>query len=353
VVPPTVKEPFLEIAKNALRRKAATRWSAAQIAERLNPNALAAKAAAGAATSATATSSAPAVVTPGATTGATPQAASMAQVASGTSPAVPPRVSQPVEPISVPLSKEPAVPLAKQPKAAMPPIHVTAPSPRRAERSAFVLPNYALPVFLVALILVGAIALPKILRNRTVPESSASSAPAAVASKPANDAVKTAAPVETPAPTASASSKPAAREDAKNIVPPPTKPAGEPAAAPAVMRTTESTATAKTRNSSDAQGRGEVLDQELPQVPAKALSTISGTVRVVVKAHVDAAGQVAAAELQEPGPSRYFADKATQAAQRWVFNSPEVNGRSVESDWLIRFEYTRDGVKAIPQQVSP
>jgi len=96
-----------------------------------------------------------------------------------------------------------------------------------------------------------------------------------------------------------------------------------------------------------------VLDQELPQVPSKALATITGTVRVVVKAHVDAAGQVAGVELQEPGPSRYFADKATQAAQHWVFNSPEVNGRSVESEWLIRFEYTRDGVKAIPQQVAP
>jgi len=42
-----------------------------------------------------------------------------------------------------------------------------------------------------------------------------------------------------------------------------------------------------------------------------------------------------------------------EAAQHWLFNSPEVNGRSVESDWLIRFEYTRGGVKAFPQQVMP
>jgi len=72
-----------------------------------------------------------------------------------------------------------------------------------------------------------------------------------------------------------------------------------------------------------------------------------------VKAHVDAVGQVAGAELQDSGPSRYFADKSVEAAQHWLFNSPEVNGRSVESDWLIRFEYTRGGVKAFPQQVMP
>lgn len=95
------------------------------------------------------------------------------------------------------------------------------------------------------------------------------------------------------------------------------------------------------------------MDQALPQVSAKALSTISGTVRVVVKAHVDAAGEVTAADLEESGPSAYFADKAVKAAQRWVFSSPEVQGRSVESDWLIRFEYKRDGVKAFPQQVTP
>jgi TonB family protein len=96
-----------------------------------------------------------------------------------------------------------------------------------------------------------------------------------------------------------------------------------------------------------------VLDQTLPQVSAKALSTINGTVRVVVKAHVDEAGQVTDAQLQEPGPSQYFADKAVQAAQRWVFSSPEVHGHSAASDWLIRFEYTQDGVRAFPQEVTP
>ena len=119
------------------------------------------------------------------------------------------------------------------------------------------------------------------------------------------------------------------------------------------MRSTEDAPAPKTRNSRDAQGHGEVLDQTLPQVSAKALSTITGTVRVVVKTHVDAAGEVTGAELQEPGPSQYFADKAVQAARHWVFNSPEVNGRSVESDWLIRFEYKHDGVKAYPEQLTP
>ena len=359
VIPQVVREPFLEIARHALRRKSANRWTAAQIAERLNPNAVAAKAAvAGAAASGTATSSVPAAETPIATMASSPQSVSMAQAAPVMVPPAPSRVSGSVEPLSVPLSKEPAVPLAKQAKPTVPPMHAAPPAPNRAERQTFVLPNYALPAFLIALILLGAIVLPKILRNRPVSQPATKAAPVSVANKPPNEPVK---PLATPAvpksettnPVDNATSKTAAQEDAKSIVPPAAKEPDIPTPAPAVMRTKDSATAVKARSSSEPQGRGEVLDQELPQVPSKALSTITGTVRVVVKAHVDAAGQVAGVELQEPGPSRYFADKATQAAQHWVFNSPEVNGRSVESEWLIRFEYTRDGVKAIPQQVAP
>jgi hypothetical protein len=353
VIPSLVREPFLEIAKHALRRKPEARWTSAQVAERLNPSTIAVRAvaasAAARATAASGTSAVPASAIP-----PVPQAASVAHVASITPPAPSvAHVSPRVEPLSVPLSKEPAVPLAKQPRPAVPPAQATPPSPKPAERQTFVLPNYALPVFLIALVLVGAIVLPKMLRNRTVAQSSASPAPAPGSGKPVSDAGRLPAPLAEPPSAANPAPKPAAREEARNFTPPPAKAAETRTPAPAVMRTTDSAVPAKTRNSSDAQGRGEVLDQELPQVPSKALVTISGTVRVVVKAHVDAVGQVAGAELQESGPSRYFADKSVEAAQHWLFNSPEVNGRSVESDWLIRFEYTRGGVKAFPQQVMP
>jgi TonB family protein len=91
----------------------------------------------------------------------------------------------------------------------------------------------------------------------------------------------------------------------------------------------------------------------LPEAPAKALSTIQGTVRIVVKANVDASGRVSEAVLDTPGPSRYFADKALEAVQKWVFSSPVVDGHSVPSEWLIRFEFTPDGVKAYPSQTQP
>ena len=335
VISSDVREPFLEIARNALRRKPQLRWTSEQIAERLNPSAVPAKAAAAGVSARTASSTA--AVAAG-TTAVVAQSASVAQAVSVTP--VPVATSPRVEPLSVPLSKEPAVPLAKQPRPPAPPVQVSAAGPKQGKREALVLPNYALPLFLFVVILVGGIALVKILRshgdaNPAVGTAPAKSAPAAETTKP---------PAARAEKVAAASAEP---------TPPPASKSANPAPAPAVVRSAESAPVAKASNSSDAQGRGEVLEQALPQVPAKALSTVNGTVRVGVKVHVDAAGQVAGAELQEPGPSKYFADKAVQAAQHWVFTSPEVNGHSTESDWLIRFEYTRDGVKAFPQQLTP
>lgn len=91
----------------------------------------------------------------------------------------------------------------------------------------------------------------------------------------------------------------------------------------------------------------------MPDVPGKALSTIQGTVRVTIKANVNASGRVSEAVLDNPGPSRYFADKALAAARQWEFSSPVVDGRNMPSEWLIRFEFTREGVNAYPSQVQP
>ena len=95
------------------------------------------------------------------------------------------------------------------------------------------------------------------------------------------------------------------------------------------------------------------MDQVLPDVSEKALATISGKVRVSVLAHVNASGNVTEADFDSPGPSQYFADLALKAVRRWEFNSPEVNGRSVPSEWQIRFEFTPTGVKTFPRQVTP
>ncbi|HVM75759.1 MAG TPA: protein kinase [Candidatus Saccharimonadales bacterium] len=345
VIPANVREPFLEIARSALRRKPELRWTIGQIAERLNPNASAAKAvAAAASTRAGAPAAATIPAAKGGTTGAA-QAASATQVVSMTpSPAA--GATPPVEPLSVPLSKEPAVPLAKQSRPSAPANRATVPEPKHAKRETLVLPNYALPMFLIVAILVAAFALPKILRNRRDANPVAASAP-----------VKTAPAAEPTKPSTIPAEKVATttverKGQAQISAPTPASANAAPASVPADIRPPETTPAAKPENPGTP-GAGEVLGQSLPQVSAKALSTVNGIVRVVVKTHVDGAGQVVQAELQEAGPSKYFADKAVQAAQHWVFTPPEVNGRSVESDWVIRFEYSHDGVKAFPQQVLP
>jgi periplasmic protein TonB len=102
-----------------------------------------------------------------------------------------------------------------------------------------------------------------------------------------------------------------------------------------------------------ASAKGDVLDQVLPDVSQKARATIHGKVRVSVKIHVDPSGGVSEAKFDSPGPSQFFADLALQAARKWAFTPPEVNGKSVVSEWQLRFEFTQKDTKAIPRQTAP
>jgi len=99
--------------------------------------------------------------------------------------------------------------------------------------------------------------------------------------------------------------------------------------------------------------QGEVLEQIMPAVSPKARATIRGTVHVAVKLRVDTTGNVASAELFSPGPSRYFADQALQAAHRWDFAPAKVDGHAVPSEWVVRFEFTPFNTKAHPTQSTP
>jgi TonB family protein len=99
--------------------------------------------------------------------------------------------------------------------------------------------------------------------------------------------------------------------------------------------------------------KGDVLDHVLPDVSQKARDTIRGTVRVNVRVHVSPSGNVSQAELDSENSSKYFADLSLQAARRWAFQSPEVDGHSVSSEWLIRFEFTPFDTKVFPRQANP
>jgi len=93
---------------------------------------------------------------------------------------------------------------------------------------------------------------------------------------------------------------------------------------------------------------GEVAHKVLPDVPRSARNTVTGRLKVSVRVHVDESGNVAAAKLDSRGPSAYFAGLALKAARQWKFTPAKVAGREVSSDWILRFEFSRAGTKAVP-----
>ena len=86
---------------------------------------------------------------------------------------------------------------------------------------------------------------------------------------------------------------------------------------------------------------GGVVHQVLPEVPAKARRSIRGTVKVEVKVRADSSGSVVDAELASPGPSRYFAGLALQAAREWKFSPPASGDGGAASEWLLHFHFDR------------
>jgi TonB family protein len=98
---------------------------------------------------------------------------------------------------------------------------------------------------------------------------------------------------------------------------------------------------------------GEVAYQVMPEVLQSARDTIRGTVKVSVKVKVDRSGNVEDAELGSPGPSRYFARAALQAAQLWKFKPPSVGSQGILSSWTLQFEFSRDETTVVPMQEMP
>jgi TonB family protein len=96
---------------------------------------------------------------------------------------------------------------------------------------------------------------------------------------------------------------------------------------------------------------GEVVRQVLPEVPRSAQNTIRGTIKVVVRVEVDPSGKITAAKLKSSGSSRYFANQALKAAERWEFSAPEVNGQPTASTWLLQFRFKKTSIQALPQRV--
>jgi TonB family protein len=98
---------------------------------------------------------------------------------------------------------------------------------------------------------------------------------------------------------------------------------------------------------------GKVARQVLPEVSRNALATIHGTIRVKVRVEVDSSGSVEKARVEAAGPSKYFADKALEAARQWKFEPPVANSKSVPSEWRLEFQFKRTATKAEAAKLSP
>ncbi len=98
---------------------------------------------------------------------------------------------------------------------------------------------------------------------------------------------------------------------------------------------------------------GSAVQQALPEVSASARDTIEGRVRVKIRIDVDASGNVVEAKFESAGPSKYFANKSLQAARRWKFTPPQVNGETVASQWVLRFAIGRTSTAVQSAQIKP
>jgi TonB family protein len=306
-LPEMLPAPFLEIARNCLRLEAEQRWKVSDIVARLNPTSPAKKAV-------------------------------PAQVAA---PVAPPKPAAPVT-----AERKPA-PVEKKPTPPAPAI----PAPQARKHTPGKKMDFAKSWPIVA----GAAAAGVLIAILVVPRFFNRASEAQQSSSLTEQPVLRSATDSTPAVShvPSKSEKRAAKESSKQ------KAARhnsrevsrekEPKAAvpsPASLRTDTAA------NLAGGSQPGEVLDDVLPTVPQKARDTIHGKVRVGIKVHVDELGNVAGVDFASRGPSKYFADLALHAAQRWQFAPAKSAGQNVASDWILRFEFSRNDTKVFPKQAS-
>jgi TonB family protein len=356
-LPDTLPALFQDIAQHCLQRDPQRRWTVGEISARLNP-----------------TTPAPSVTLPEHTAaGATaPSAAAvkraLAQAEPFAQPLAAPRSEtgyQPTAPARQPLHAQTVAARDSLSK----PRYDLAP-PRLKRPPLMPKSNYLVLGILVALALAAILVAPRILRHRHSSEQISSVEPKeTLPSKPLQPAVRAkdrAKATQKPATPSSTQSAQASQRQAQIASPPAvhdkqsggSQPASatKVAATPAAVRSEAAplaTPTNTALRSSSGAAPGEVLEQVLPEPSQKAQATIHGKVSVRVRVHVDAAGSVSGAEFDSPGPSKYFADLALQAARRWDFAPAKVDGHAVPSEWLIVFHFTPSGPKVFPTQSNP
>lgn len=84
-----------------------------------------------------------------------------------------------------------------------------------------------------------------------------------------------------------------------------------------------------------------MLQEIIPTVPNSIQNKIQGRIYVTVRVLVDPAGDVVGVLMERPGPSKYFARLADNAARDWKFAPTEEDGDRV---WRLNYLFTRDDV---------
>ena len=133
----------------------------------------------------------------------------------------------------------------------------------------------------------------------------------------------------------------------KQVAPAPAEPKPSPMSPPAERRrVVEPPPTAAVTHPAEhtvESASGQVVRQIMPDVPDYARRTIRGTVKIQVRASVDAAGHVTDAKVESQN-SKYFAKLTLEAARQWEFAANT-------GDWLLRFEFTPEGSSVRPTRV--
>ncbi|HEY1241747.1 MAG TPA: protein kinase [Bryobacteraceae bacterium] len=94
----------------------------------------------------------------------------------------------------------------------------------------------------------------------------------------------------------------------------------------------------------------QVKEQVLPEISQESRETIRGRIDISVRASVDASGAVVDAKLDSAGPSRYFANRALAAAEKWKFDPrPDAD----PEEWVLRFAYTKSGTQVSSERAKP
>ena len=133
----------------------------------------------------------------------------------------------------------------------------------------------------------------------------------------------------------------------------PSVPTGNQRPVPAIAAISPESSTPGTQSSKGEAVKGAVAERVLPEVPRNASQTIHGKVKVTIRVSIDPSGNVSNATFDSPGPSKYFANLAIEAARRWKFKPALVDSQAVASVWMLRFQFGQTTAEVTPVEVSP